>query len=158
MVTGQLKDLSNYAALHPRFPEAFAFLRELLDRNAGDGRYEMPGADVPNAVYVILGTNEVQPKDAATAESHRKYIDVQVVLSGEEAMYIPALVIPEVTTEYQEAGDYALYAPVAFDTCHQLRVKEGNFAIFFENELHAPSVSLQNVPTTVRKAIVKVLA
>ena len=158
MVVGAWNELSRYAALHPRFPEAFDFLKQLLEQNVADGHHVMPGTDVPEAVYVNLATGDVQPKELATSESHRKYIDVQVVLSGEEAMYVPALVMPAVTTEYQEAQDYMLYAPQAFDKCHVLRVKEGNFVIFFENELHAPSMAIGNAPSKVRKAVLKVLA
>ena len=90
MIIDQLSLLSQYASIHPRFPAAFAFLQELLEKNSPDGRYVMPGADLPEAVFVNLSANDMRTDETATAESHQAYIDVQVVLTGAEAMYIPA--------------------------------------------------------------------
>lgn len=158
MIIDSLENLSFYEGMHPRFPAAFAFLKELIASGAADGRHVMPNADVENAVFVNMGTGDVAPKALATSESHEKYIDVQVVLSGEELMCVPAKGTPAVTSPYNAEGDYALYAPVAVEECYRLYVSEGNFAIFFANELHAPSMGLGTEPTRVRKAIIKVLA
>ena len=158
MIIDQLNNLSRYESLHPRFPAAFAFLRELLSKEALDGRYSMPGADVKEAVYVIFGTNAIEPNIAAAAEAHKKYIDVQAVLAGEEAMFVPVSVLPAVTDPYRADRDCALYAPVPLETCHRLRVSAGSFAIFFDGELHAPSTAVGTEPVVVRKAILKVLA
>ncbi len=148
MVIDQLEHLEQYASLHPRFPAAFAFLRKLLQENAPDGRHVLAGTDIPEEIFVNLGTGDATPQESARAESHKKYIDVQVVLTGEELMYVPART-PAVTEENAER-DYLLYAPVPLSDCTRLNVPAGSFAIFFTNELHAPE------PRPVRKAIVKV--
>ena len=158
MIIDSLENLSFYESMHPRFPAAFAFLKELIASGAADGRHVMPNADVENAVYVNIATGNVAPKEAATSESHEKYIDVQLVLSGEELMCVPAKEAPAATIPYNEAKDCFLYEPVAFEDCDRLRVCEGSFVIFFTKELHAPSMSLASEPTCVRKAVVKVLA
>lgn len=158
MIVDQLKNLSRYETLHPRFSAAFAFLQELLRENASDGKYSMPGTDIKDEIYVVLSTNTNAPKDAAVAEMHEKYIDVQVLLAGEEAMYIPASELPAVTAPYRADRDCELYAPAPLETCHRLRVVEGSFVIYFCGELHAPSVAVGTEATAVRKAVLKVLA
>ena len=155
MVFDQLESLDNYASLHPRFPAAFAFLRRLLSENAPDGRHVLSGTDIPEEIFVNLATNEVLPQAAARAESHRKYIDIQLVLSGTEAMYIP--VGSPAVTEDNAANDCLLYGEVPLSECHRLLVRPGSFAIFFPGELHAPCHSASALPSTVRKAVVKVL-
>lgn len=152
MVIDQLEHLEQYASLHPRFPAAFAFLRRLLQENAPDGRHVLAGTDIPEEIFINLGTGDVTPQETARAESHKKYIDVQVVLSGEELMYIPTRT-PAVTEESTEK-DFLLYAPVPLSDCTRLVVPAGSFAIFFANELHAPCHAPE--PRSVRKAVVKV--
>lgn len=156
MVIDKLENLERYASLHPRFPQAFAFLRELLAENAPDGRQVLSGTDIPEAIFVNLCTGTLEPQQSARAESHKQYIDVQVVLSGTDVMYVPTAE-PDLTEE-SDAKDYRLYAPVPLDVCHRLPVDAGKFAIFFPGELHAPCHSAQSTPTVSRKAILKVLA
>lgn len=157
MVIDNLENLTNYEGLHPTFPKAFSYLKMLLESGAADGRHEPSEQAANEAFYVNLMTGTAQPKDDAVAESHRKYIDVQVVIDGAELMCVPAAKeLPAVTTDYQEDKDYMLYAPVSVSACHQLRVHAGQFVIFFADELHAPMIGLDTTPTTVRKAVLKV--
>lgn len=157
MIVDAIENLLKYEAMHPRFPKALAYLKNLLESGAEDGRHQPDGQD--DSFYVNLVTGTTQPKDEAVAESHRKYIDVQVVIEGDELMCVPsATSLPAVTTDYQPDGDYMFYAPVPVSDCHQLQVHAGQFVVFFTDELHAPMMSLNSAPTPVRKAILKVLA
>ena len=159
MIIDTIENVSRYENVHPRFARAFAYLKSLLESGAADGRHEPKDLEVPGEFYVNIGTGPVQPKEMATAESHRKYIDLQLVLEGEELMCVPSKeAIPAVTTEYKPDGDYMLYAPVPADECHKLYVTAGQFVIFLATELHAPSMAIGKEPATVRKAILKVLA
>lgn len=153
MVTDSLENLEHYVSLHPRFPRAFAYLRGLLASGAPDGKHILAGTDTPEEIFVNICTVDAEPRAAAVAESHEKYIDVQVILSGNELMFSP-VVAPPVTEESAER-DYRLYAPAALDACTRLCVPENHFAIFFPGELHAPCHAAS--PTRIRKAIVKVL-
>lgn len=155
MVIDQLESLDEYASLHPRFPAAFAYLRRLLSQNAPDGKHILTGTEIPEEIFVSIATNELAPQAAARAESHRKYIDVQVILSGSEVIYAPAC-LPAVTEDNAEK-DYLLYQEVPLSDCHRLLVRSGGFAIFFPGELHAPCHSASTAPSTARKAILKVL-
>ena len=152
MVVDKLENLMQYQSLHPRFPKAFAFLRDLLEKGAENGRHELD-----REVYVNLLTEDTKVKDAAVAESHRKYIDVQLVIEGKEMMCIPTQT-PEVSVEYKDEKDCMFYSPVAPGDCYQLRMEAGSFAIFFAGELHAPMMAVNGEAETVRKAVLKVLA
>ena len=158
MIVDKLQDLSKYASVHPRFGEAFEFLRELLEQNAADGKYVKPDTDVPRAIYVSISTDTPKNKEAAVAESHEKYIDVQVILEGEENMYIPAVSTPGVSVAYNPEKDIMYHDALPFASCHALRMTAGNFVIFFAGELHAPSCAVKNGSSTVRKVVLKVLA
>lgn len=157
MVIGDFKELGRYAPLHPRFSAAFAYLRELLAAGAADGKHVADaanGTDAPEAIYVNLCTCALHGGETARAESHMRYIDVQVVLTGEEEMYVPATE-PRVEEESAEQ-DYRLFEPTRTADCTRLTVRAGQFAIFFPGELHAPCHTHAACIET-RKAIVKVL-
>ena len=152
MVVDGLEHLMQYQFLHPRFPKAFAFLSDLIEKGAENGRHELDGD-----VYVNLLVDDTKEKDMAVAESHRKYIDVQLLIEGEEIMYIPTQK-PEVAVAYDEKKDCMFYAPTPLADCHQLRVKAGSFVIFFAGELHAPTMAVNGKTEKIRKAVLKVLA
>ena len=154
MVVDTLENLMKYTALHPRFPKAFAYLLELLEKGAENGRHQLD-----EEVYVNLMTGDTKEVELAKAESHRKYIDVQLVIEGEEIMCIPSpQLVLDVATAYSEEKDCMFYEAVKPTECHQLLVDAGQFAIFFAGELHAPMMAVNGKASTVRKAVLKVLA
>lgn len=155
MVLDRLENLEHYASLHPRFPAAFDYLRRLLAAGTPDGKYVLEGTDTPEEIFVCLCTVENKTDRTAIAESHMKYIDVQVVLSGADTLYTPTG-IPALTEESAER-DCRLYAPVPLDSCTRICVEAGHFAIYFVDELHAPCHG-DTVGGMARKAILKVLA
>jgi YhcH/YjgK/YiaL family protein len=157
MIYDQTKNLSRYAGVHPRFAKAFAFFEELMAKNAENGCHVLEGTEIEKEIYVNICGGENQPKDSVRAEAHKRYIDVQILLEGDEDMFVPSHT-PALTTEYQEDGDYMLYENVPLDACHRLTVTEGSFAIFLAEEMHAPGHSSENRPTKIRKAIIKILA
>lgn len=158
MIADKMKYLDSYAAMNARFPEAFAFLKELIAKQPAPGRYVPENCDVPGAFFVNVSGYDSKVMEAAVAESHKKYIDVQVILSGNEAIYVPAAgKEPSATMPFDNEKDYALYAPTPFADFHLLRMTAGSFAIFFPGELHAPSVALDGKSEPIRKAVLKVL-
>ena len=155
MIADYIKNLDTYASVHARFPKAFAFLKELLKKPLENGRYQCP--DCPEGeIFANVSSYDSRPMEQAIMEVHHKYIDIQVIVSGEEKIYMPSLEEPVVTKEFNEAGDCAIYAMAtpALNTC--LTLDGGTFAIFLPNEIHAPNLAArESVP--VKKIVVKVL-
>ena len=155
MIFDELTQLERYTSVHPRFRTAFAFLREMIGKKPTPGRYVCP-----NDEGVIVNVFEYDTKpmnDEVQMEAHRDYIDVQVVLSGEENMYVPAQGGLDVTVSYDGEKDIAFFKMPAPAYAVKTTVQNGYFAVFFANELHAPGISLVDHPTRVRKFVVKVL-
>ena len=159
MIVDNLNNLSNYESVHPRFPKAFAFFKQLLAEGAADGKHIMPDCAVEKEVFVNFMSINTKANEGAACESHKNYIDVQVVLEGENLMCMPIDgVQPDESAPYNAEKDVTHYLPLALEDCYRLPIKAGNFAIFFADELHAPSMSVTNESTPVRKAVIKVLA
>ena len=44
------KDLENFKSIHPRFSEAFDFLKKAVSENFEDGNYEIDGKEIYSVV------------------------------------------------------------------------------------------------------------
>ena len=146
MILDSIKNLRNYEGLHPNFKKAIDFLLNNDLQNLPLGRNEICGDEV------FANVMEAKPrgKEEVPLEVHRKYIDIQVPISGDEVMgYTPLEQLPG--AEYSEANDVALY-PVGMLAASYFVVKNTMFTIFFPQDGHAPAVT----PVPVKKIIVKV--
>jgi YhcH/YjgK/YiaL family protein len=148
MIIDQLSNSGIYEGLSAGLASAFDFLR----RNAGspppEGRYEIDG----DRIYALVQRYLTRPADGQKSESHRKYLDVQYVASGREAMGWAQKGALEPDGEYDAQKDRILYkdGPAAMLPC-----PEGTFAVFFPDDLHKPCCALgESCPVV--KIVVKV--
>jgi biofilm protein TabA len=86
-------------------------------------------------------------------ESHRKYIDVQVMVAGEELMEVQDISRLVVSDPYAPERDFVKYAD-ATDTS-VLKMRTGDVAVFFPEDGHMPSLRWRHADV-VRKTVVKV--
>lgn len=86
-------------------------------------------------------------------ESHRKYIDVQVIVTGEELMEVEDIARLVVTEPYNPERDLIKYADTA--AASVLRMRTGDAAVFFPADGHMPSLHWRG-DGLVRKSVVKV--
>ena len=158
MIFDTLENLEKYRGVHPRFDRALPFLLDLIAQGADVGRHEIPDASLAGEVWGNMLAFEAQPLGENTVmESHRRFIDVQIVLEGREMMYVPTNVAPAVKTPYNDATDAEFYSMAPMESLTALHVPAGYFAIFFAGEIHAPSNSATDAPTPMRKLVGKVM-
>jgi biofilm protein TabA len=114
------------------------------------GKYEIEGA----LVYVLVQEYQTQPREAKKAESHMKYIDVQFVYSGIEAIgYAPAYPGAEVLENLVDKKDMITYKSVSNET--MLVLGAGMYAVLFPGEIHRPQCNYLG-EVKVRKVVLKV--
>lgn len=145
MVIDKLENLEKYASLNPLFAKAIEYLKA-TDLNAQElGKVKLQGSDL----VVNFSQTKPKTKEDAKLETHDKFIDIQIPLSGVEQMgYTPRADLAEV--DYNAEKDISFYPGLAES---YITVKPGMFAIFFPQDAHAPGVT----PEGVKKVIVKVL-
>lgn len=146
MKIGRLCDAKQAEGLHPAFRKLFEFIKEADFNKLPLGKNEIDGEDIFIMNLDIDGVSQsVQP-----LEMHRKYIDVHVLLAGNEKIgWKPIDEITHYTQEYDEAGDCALSddAPRFYVELHP-----GEYCIVFPEDPHAPAVGSGRI----RKLIGKV--
>ncbi len=149
MILDTLDQAARYSALSPRFHKAFAFLRTVTDQKA-PGRYEIDGEEV----YAFVQRHATKPVEERQYEAHKKYIDIQFMLSGREVMYwAPLPLMKVVTMPFDESKDAALFALIPEGV--PVQVREGQYAIFYPEDAHIPSCAW-GAPAEVLKVVVKV--
>lgn len=149
MIVDTLDNLEKYASLNPLFAQAIEYLRstELNVIEAGV-KVELKGKDL----VVNFAQTKSKTKEEAKLETHNKFIDIQIPLSGTEVMgYTPAKDCIPADATYNMEKDITFFEGLAKD---YILVNPGMFAIFFPQDGHAPGVS----DTGVKKIIIKVLA
>lgn len=143
-------ELEKYVLTNDRFAAAFDFVKKIFTGAVEDGRHILDGDDL----YVNVMTYESKMAEQSCFEAHKNYIDIQIIIDGEEIIGYESADKLSLTREYDESGDYMLYA--LNDKYDSIRVGSGEFAIIFPEEPHAPGIAADAKPSKVRKAVVKV--
>lgn len=148
MIHDTLDHLSRYEGMHPGVLRGLKFLAETDFSALPDGRAEIDGDNV----FANVMTVDTKPMND-TPEAHRKYIDIQYLISGREHIDVGPL---EAMTEEVKAnpqGDIWFY----HGPMDRVTIGDGRFAVLFPGDAHAPGIAAEK-PETVRKVVVKVLA
>lgn len=149
MIFDTLKNCENYYALHPRFEQAFSFLKKATQEEIPAGKYDILGDEL----YAIVQEYSTRVEEDGEFEGHRNYIDIQYVLSGEETVFTKD--INQAVSSKAYSGEYDAEFFDSVENPCKLILQQGDFAIFFPHDLHQPCMAVsQSVP--VRKIVVKV--
>jgi biofilm protein TabA len=146
MILDTLANADRYAALHPLFPQAFAFLRGAHLAALAPGRHLIEG----ERLFAIAQAAAGRSRTEANLECHRRYIDIQLVLSGTEEMgWKPVRDCSEPSTDYSVERDIQFFRDVPGSW---IATPPGAFCIFFPQDAHAPLVGSGSI----RKVVLKI--
>ena len=149
MVIDTLENLGKYAGMNPLFADVVEFLGKNDLQALEEGKHLIKDKDL----FVNIQTAKGRTKEAATLETHRNMIDIQIPLDGEETFgYTPLADLPT-SFEYNADKDITKYGDTMAQT--YLTLKPGQMAIFFPQDGHAPCISEK---AAIKKAIFKVKA
>ena len=132
-----------------RWNKAFSFLKNSDLANLEPKRYDLDGDNL----YVMVSVYNTKNPEDAKFEVHRKYIDLQYVVSGSELIGIAPLVSRDsILQQYDATKDIELLSVKQGMT---VRATPARFFMFFPEDAHMPGLKEQtNAP--VRKVVVKI--
>lgn len=136
----------HYYHYHPLFKEAFDYLQSTDLKSVDQAKVELKGTEL----FAAFSSKQGKKVEAAKLEAHRKYIDIQFLIEGDEQIgWKPLMECTDVDTPFNEEKDIMFYkdAPQTF-----VKLTPGSFCIFFPHDAHAPMVSEGNV----KKVVIKV--
>ncbi|HEE9990286.1 TPA: YhcH/YjgK/YiaL family protein [Citrobacter braakii] len=150
MMSDELRSLPS-AGLHPVLQQALTLAVAANPQEKTPGRYELQGDNIFMNVMQFATQSPEQKK----AELHREYIDIQVLLSGEERILFGMTDSARQCEEMHVEDDYQLCSQIADEQVMVL--KPGRFVIFMPGEPHKPGCVVQ-APMDIKKVVIKVRA
>lgn len=143
------------------FDPAFAYLEEVARAGTPARRRleaiaagESGRVELANGLFAIEQVYRSKPRPEGFFESHRKYIDIQVVLAGEEFMEVAEIGHLPVKTPYDADRDVIIYAD--YRGASVLRFQAGEAGVYFPVDGHMPGLMGAGGAQLVRKTVVKV--
>jgi len=148
MIIDTLDNAAAYECLGPGFAQAFAYLRSGRAETDPVGSHPLDGENL----FVNVEEYTTKPIDQGRWEAHRKYADVQYVVSGAERMGYTTHDGMTVEQAYDADTDAGFYRGDGV----MLRVPAGTFTVFMPQDVHMPCIADTDL-AKVRKVVVKVL-
>jgi biofilm protein TabA len=150
MLLDTIDNAASYVNLSSSIATALGFLSRHDLAKLPLGRHEIEG----DRIFAIIQEYPTRPREQCFWEAHRKYIDVQFIQTGVEAMGWSPIQRMKVSKHYDEQKDLTV-----FDGKGQVvEVPANSFIIFMPHDVHMPCLTAGNgsVPHPVRKIVVKV--
>ena len=147
MIIDTIQNAHKYFSVHPLIEKAFAFINETDLANAADGK-----SDISEGLKAIFSNAPGKSKEVSLQkfECHNKNIDIQLCINGRETIgWKPrqSCVLPN--GEYNDEKDVLFFndSPDMF-----FQLTNGQFAIFFPEDVHAPMIG----DADIKKLVIKV--
>jgi YhcH/YjgK/YiaL family protein len=150
MIVTDLMHIERQVLLTPTLVKAIEFLRRPDRSSLPDGRVPIDG----ERVFALPQRYETAPAAAPRFEYHRKYIDIQFIVEGEEVLgWAPATKL-KITEPYDREKDIT-FGTVAPEEVTPVRLHAGQLAVLYPEDAHAPRLAA-DAPSRVFKIVVKV--
>ena len=151
MIFDKLSHAQTYDTLSSRIQQGLAYLQNTDLASLAPEKYEIDGDNL----FVLIQEYETRPLENGKWESHKKYLDIQYIIEGNELMgYAPIEYLTDVV-DLTPTKDM-LYYKDANNAGIFLKLNAGEFALFFPQDAHMPNITNGTVCKN-KKAVVKIL-
>lgn len=147
MIIDHISKSELYIKLGSRIAKAFKYLAETDFSKLEPGKYEIG----ENNVYAIVQQYETKPVESGKWEAHRKYIDIQYIVCGEEQIGYAHIDDLKVSEAYNEEKDFLFLE----GSGSMLHCKPGTFILFAPQDAHMPCLAVGK-PAPVKKVVMKI--
>ncbi|CCY62400.1 MAG: YhcH/YjgK/YiaL family protein [Candidatus Gastranaerophilaceae bacterium] len=146
MIYDKLNNINKYNVISEKVSD---FLLGLTPEIAA-GRYV-----IDENTYVNIDVYNTKDFNNCKLEAHKKYIDIQMLLTGNERLdYINTDGL-KVSEEYDENRDIMFFETPDIPL-NSVQLTPYNFALIYPHEAHMPQINYNNKTHSVKKAVVKI--
>jgi len=147
MIIDTLENAYIYRSLGPRIASALDYIKTTDFTGMAIGKHTID----EDRLFAIVNDYQTIPISEVELEGHRRYIDVQYLVSGTELIGYAPLLDQTPSREYDQDEDFSLYRNEATF----VQISAGMFCILYPHDLHMPCIGEPSV--SVRKVVVKVM-
>ena len=147
MIVDKIENSGLYKNLSEKIKKSFDYIKQTDLKNLQSGRYDIDGDNI----FALISEYQTKVELEGKLEAHKKYIDVQYVIEGEELMGYTPLGEQEILEPYKEENDIVFFRGDKLF----IKVAKGMFAIFFPEDVHMPGIQ-SGGKSFVKKLVIKV--
>lgn len=147
MISDSWFNLNQYLPILPQNLPLFKYLENYWGGNLNNfsalplGKSEI----LPNKIYVIHEKYQSQNPENKLWESHRRFVDIQIITSGKEIIKVAPIndFHKIIAVEYSKEKDVIFYKNLP-DINHKIIntiiLQAGSFAVFYPQDAHLPGI------------------
>ncbi|MGL4935959.1 MAG: YhcH/YjgK/YiaL family protein [Cetobacterium sp.] len=149
MIFGQLNELKFYKGISQGLDAAIEAIENGSYKNGVLGKNEIDGDNV----FFNLQECKTKILEECFFEYHKKYIDIHVVIEGEEGIGYSLKDSLKEKSEFNEESDFGVLEGVEE---YRMNMTKDNFLVVFPDEPHMPLIAKNNEPTELKKVVFKI--
>ena len=149
MICENINSTKNYSSINKNFERAFEFLKSNDLTKLSVGKYEILGEEI----FALVQEYTTENEEKKNWESHEKYIDIQLMVEGQEIMGYTPVEGLEIKEDLRPEQDMIFYKETLKGS--NIKFTNGDYAIFFPEDAHRPGCALGDC-SKVKKIVVKV--
>lgn len=151
MIYGELRELKFYKGISKNLDKAIECIESGAYKTAPEGKNIIDGDNV----FFNCQNVKTQPVEERFFEGHKKYIDIQIVINGEEKIGYSTRSNVVRTTPWNRETDFEKYEG---SVDHLFELNGDTFIILFPEEPHMPLIHGENGPMEIKKVVFKIKA
>lgn len=148
MIYGKNEELGFYKGISKNLDCAIDFILQNRFLSGVNGKNEILGDEV----FFNLQNVKTKEENDCFFELHKDYIDIHIILEGEEIIGYSENTNLTPTTDYDKEKDFQLLKGEIENRFH---IKDKRFVIFFPDEPHMTLIAPNN-PTDIKKIVFKI--
>lgn len=145
MIYDSIKNIEKY-----NIPQNIIDFIKTLNSDTPAGHYI-----IDNNNYANVDTYTTKEHDMCGLEAHKKYIDIQILLQGQERLDYIDIDGLQVKEQYDENRD-VMFFHVPVSSLNTVLLSGGKFAVLYPYEAHRPQMKCDNSACNVKKVVVKI--
>ncbi|WP_158264468.1 YhcH/YjgK/YiaL family protein [Photobacterium rosenbergii] len=149
MYRGNLSSLESYRHIPCSLIEIIQIVKRKIQTNSKNGTYPVIGDDV----FYFIVDDKTKHLSETKSEIHRRYVDVQIVLEGEEMYGYSLSPFNSISEDFITEKDIAFGKDIIDEQFTTLY--KDDFIIFNTNQPHRPLVA-PSEPQSVKKVVIKI--
>ncbi len=153
MIVTTFADCQRYAVISPKLKKAFEWLNSHNLMELPQGRTDIDGDEV----YINRSSFTSKYREEAKWEIHHHYLDIQMVLAGQEQMDVTPASLTYPAEEYNPTTDYQQVQAKDNLPYQTILMVPGQMTIVFPEDAHRPAIHGDGTtPAPIEKAVVKI--
>lgn len=147
MILDHIDHIGNYIGISKNLDDAIFLIQNQKLETAELGKVTIN----EDQLFYLVQAYEPKSFDKVNLEAHLKYIDLQLMVEGDEMMAYGNINALQLQTPYNESIDAQFFS----GEVQKIHVKKDYFAIFFPHDAHQPGLAIEEA-RSVKKVVVKI--